>query len=49
MHRELELDADACRVVDAPEARAETRAWASGPKGIHAVPLEEALRLYRER
>lgn len=49
MHRELELDADACRVVDAPQARAETRAWASGPKGIHAVAMDEALRLFRER
>ena len=49
MHRELELDADACGVVEAPEAQAEMRAWASGAKGIHAVALDEALRLYREK
>ncbi len=49
MHRELELDPDACGVVEAPEQRAELRAWASGPKGIHAVHLDEALRLYREK
>ncbi|MEW5929670.1 MAG: magnesium/cobalt transporter CorA [Gemmatimonadota bacterium] len=49
MHREPELDADVCRVVDAPESQAEVRAWASGAKGIHAVSPDEALRLYREK
>ncbi|HLL48768.1 MAG TPA: magnesium/cobalt transporter CorA [Longimicrobiaceae bacterium] len=49
MHKELELDPDACQVVDAPEPQAEMRAWSSGAKGIHAVHLDEALRLYREK
>jgi magnesium transporter len=29
--------------------RAEVHAWASGAKGVHAVPLDEAVRLFRER
>lgn len=49
MHREPELDADASGRVEVPVARKETHAWASGAKGIHAVPLDEAVRLYRER
>ena len=49
MHNERDLDPDACLHVDAPELEAETHSWASGAKGIHAVSLDEALRLYRER
>lgn len=49
MHKELELDPDVCQVVDAPEPQAELRAWASGAKGIHAIHLDDALRIYRER
>ncbi len=35
--------------LDAPEACTEIRAFASGPSGIHAVPLEQATETYRER
>ncbi|HEV2148738.1 MAG TPA: magnesium/cobalt transporter CorA [Longimicrobiaceae bacterium] len=35
--------------VDALPLRAEVHAWASGPKGVHAVPVDEAVRLFRER
>lgn len=48
MHREPEPTLTALPPADAPASRSESRAWASGPKGIHAVPLDDAVRLYRE-
>ncbi|MBV9774575.1 MAG: magnesium/cobalt transporter CorA [Gemmatimonadetes bacterium] len=35
--------------MDAPELRAEFHAYASGKSGIHAVPLDEAIRIYQDR
>lgn len=49
MPPDRELHPTASLHVEGPEIQAHVHAYASGPSGVHAIPLEEAVHLFRER